>query len=170
MLCRDAACRVSPDREAKSQHPALLVKLQSWIAREQLALIAVAKITQEVRFPFAVRKELRIHLRGIKAFPGPQTDAPYAVEPKLQTPTRVRRLPAGRQEGKRIQPPKPSSSLFAPQEIASPATPERRLCTTQRPAQTRALCTRSHSRLRYNVCLLFPGNCAGASWKGNYAD
>src|ERR1700674_4805546 len=67
MLCRDAACRVSPDKEAASQHPARLVKFQSWIAREQLARIAVAQITQEVRFPFTVRKELRIHLRGIKA-------------------------------------------------------------------------------------------------------
>ena len=162
MLCRDAACRVSPDREATSQHPARLVKLQSWIAREQLALIAI-------RFPFTVRKELRIHLRGIKAFPGPQTDAPYAVEPKLQTPTRVTPL-ARRQEGKRIQPPKPSSSLFAPPETASPATPERRLGTTQRPAQTRALCTRSHSRLRYNVGLLFPRQLRRGFMEGNYAD
>src|ERR1700676_4089037 len=67
MLCRDAACRVSPAKEAASQHSARLVKFQSWIAREQLAAIAVAKITQEVRFPFTVRKELRIHLRRRKA-------------------------------------------------------------------------------------------------------
>src|ERR1700674_798977 len=67
MLRRDAACRVSPDTEATSQHPARLVQLQSWIAREKFSAIAVAQITQEVRFPFTVRKELRIPLRGIKA-------------------------------------------------------------------------------------------------------
>src|ERR1700730_601800 len=100
MLCRDAACRVSPDKEAASQHPARLVKFQSWIAREQLARIAVAKITQEVRFPFTSGKTSAFTFAGSK--------------------------------------------------------PDIGLCTTHKPAPTRALCARSHSRLPYNVCLLFP--------------
>src|SRR5208282_4732821 len=33
-----------------------------------------------------------------------------------------------------------------------------------------SLCARSQSRLRYNVCLLFPRRSRRASWKGNYAD
>src|SRR5258708_5951506 len=35
-----------------------------------------------------------------------------------------------------------------------------------KPRPTRALCARSPARLRYNVCLLFPANCAGPHGKG----
>ncbi|MGA2980667.1 MAG: 2-oxoglutarate dehydrogenase, E2 component, dihydrolipoamide succinyltransferase [Terriglobales bacterium] len=40
------------------------------------------------------------------------------------------------------------------------------VCTTQGPAQSRARCARSHSGLRYNVCLLSPAIYAGPRGKG----
>jgi hypothetical protein len=153
MLYRDAACRVSPDQEAASQHPARLVKLPSWIApeqpccdrRSQDSTGSSLSIYRPERTPHSPSRDQRFQVRR----PTHHTPSSPSYRPRPE-------YAACPQAGKRIQPPKTSSSLFAPQEIASPATPERRLCTTQRPAQTRALCTRSHSRLRYNVCLLFP--------------
>src|SRR6266851_118382 len=50
-----------------SQHQAGLFKIKAWVARLEIAPVAVAQIYQKIHFPFAIGKEFGIDFRRVES-------------------------------------------------------------------------------------------------------
>jgi hypothetical protein len=50
-----------------SQHPASLLKLETWAASEKFAVIAIPQIAEEIDLPFSVREKFGVDLRLVES-------------------------------------------------------------------------------------------------------